>query len=540
MKNSKKLILPILTLMAVTLSSCSFLLNRDTVDGEIDSREINYNMGILDMPHTGNQKVLVVPIDFSDYPSSSLRGGTDGSLDNIRKLFFGDSESTCWESVSSFYDKSSYGKLSISGTVTPWFRATNRASDYSRNSATKNVTDNLSYQAVSWVKENTDISLDEYDCDNDGYIDAVWLVYSAPYVESSASGNADLWWAYTTWNSLNSQDRLEGGPKVVAYSWASYDFMFESGYSKPDAHTYIHETGHLLGLDDYYDVSSNRRSPLGGLAMMDCNIGDNDPFSKYLLGWTKPTVITEPGEYHLKPFESSGEFILIPLSYADNPYGEYIILQYYTPTGLNEFDAVKTYINGLRMYTRPGILMYHVDNRLGRFTYSRETGTYSSWNNTYYNDIDFYRTNSSLFKPVNSNSPYYSYANSTSQALLSLVAANDVSLYNAENRIGYADDRSLFQLGYSFVPNSLSHKGHCGTVIPYGFEVSELTTEEVVLTIQQNIKVLASNQNFFRLNLYSRRRMWILIIRRVKSILHQHVLRTDSDHNLGEQHDEVS
>lgn len=485
MKRLKTLIVPVLSVMAVTLSSCSLLFSRDAVVGEIDSREINYNMGILDMPHTGDQKILVIPIDFSDYPSSSLQGGTNGSLDSIRKLFFGDSSSTGWESVSSYFEKSSYGKLSISGTVTPWYRATNRASDYSRNSATKSVTDNLSYQAVSWAKENTNINLDDYDNDNDGYIDAVWLVYSAPYVESSANGNADLWWAYTTWNSLSSQDRLDGGPEVVAYSWASYSFIFsESHYSKPDAHTFIHETGHLLGLDDYYDVSSNSRSPLGGLTMMDCNIGDIDPFSKYLLGWSKPTyVIKEPGIYHLKPFETTGEFIIIPLSYADNPYGEYMILHYYTPTGLNEQDANNTYVNGLKMYTKPGVLMYHVDNRLGKFTYSRESGTYSSWNNTYYNDIDFYRSNTALYKPVNSNSPYYSYASSTTQALLSLVSAIDKSLYNAENRLGYADDRSLFQLGYSFVPNTLSHKGHCGTVIPYGFEVTSLDADEVVLTI---------------------------------------------------------
>ena len=37
------------------------------------------------------------------------------------------------------------------------------------------------------------------------------------------------------------------------YCFASMDFMFE-GYGKTglDAHTYIHETGHAMGLNDYY------------------------------------------------------------------------------------------------------------------------------------------------------------------------------------------------------------------------------------------------------------------------------------------------
>ena len=41
------------------------------------------------LPSTGNQKILVIPVEFSDYPVSSLKGGERGSLKYIEDAFFG-------------------------------------------------------------------------------------------------------------------------------------------------------------------------------------------------------------------------------------------------------------------------------------------------------------------------------------------------------------------------------------------------------------------------------------------------------------------
>ena len=68
-----------------------------------------------------------------------------------------------------------------------------------------------------------------------------------------------------------------------------------------DAHTFIHETGHLLGLDDYYDYNDYRgaKGGLYGADMMDNNIGDHGSVNKLLLGWIEPTVVCGAGEINI-------------------------------------------------------------------------------------------------------------------------------------------------------------------------------------------------------------------------------------------------
>lgn len=473
----KRLSLFGLALLSLVLSSCN--MGAVKVAGKIDSREINLNLGMIDLPHTGERKILVIPVDFVDYPAALL-GPSALSSASIDAVFFGETAETGWESVSSFYSKSSYGKLKISGQVSSWFRAPQSASYYSAlayRTSSKEVTDNLAYEALTYVQNNCpEIDLGEYDTDQDGNVDAVWLVYSRPYETSS-----DLWWAYTTWSSIERQPKLGDSPKAVTYSWASYDFIYsESHYRLPDAHTFIHETGHLLGLDDYYDVD-NTSNPTGSLAMMDCNIGDHEAFSKYLLDWIEPTVAeSSVTSYTLRPFESSGDALLIPITYAGNPYGEYLLLEYYTPTGLNEQDSSTVYEpNGLQMFTEPGILCYHVDNRLGKFTYNPARG--QTWNGRYYTDIDFYRSNLYSFVPVNSNTPSYSYARDPSQKLLALVSPLDRNLKESDQRIQPATDADLFQLGDSF--QATGKTTNSGEPIPFSFTVAELDGAKAVITI---------------------------------------------------------
>ena len=66
--------------------------------------------------------------------------------------------------------------------------------------------------------------------------------------------------------------------------WASYEFMNDSGTNRIDAHTYIHETGHLLGSDDFY--SNEDYDPVGDLEMQSYNVGDMGAFSKFQFGWS--------------------------------------------------------------------------------------------------------------------------------------------------------------------------------------------------------------------------------------------------------------
>ncbi|MFA6662467.1 MAG: hypothetical protein WCS56_05495, partial [Bacilli bacterium] len=75
--------------------------------------------------------------------------------------------------------------------------------------------------------------------------------------------------------------------------------MDEKGKGIVDAHTFIHETGHLLGAEDYYNYRGTSQ-PLGGLDMMDYNIGDHNLWTKMEYGWVDPIVVTGNAKVTIK------------------------------------------------------------------------------------------------------------------------------------------------------------------------------------------------------------------------------------------------
>ncbi len=327
----------------------------------LDNQAILSNSGIEALNSLGEQKILVVPVNFlnskKSYGDSSLNTFTyDNELTALEKGFFGSSEETGWESVSSYYYKSSYGKLKITGEVTEVVTL-NRESIYYNTLVEKGqspvaITNQLAEECISKLEKKMDLSA--YDQNGDGKIDALWLVYSEDYDVSS-----DLLWAYTT---TSSREQKKKKYKVGTYAWASYDFFNEGSYEKPDAHTFIHETGHILGLDDYYSYDDIPDAPLGALDMMDFNIGDHNAFSKYLLDWVEPRVISDKGTYKLKKFQTTGDCIILAYNYNGTPFCEYLMLEYYTPTDINYKDSNSSYKEGYpKMYSENGLRIIHVD-----------------------------------------------------------------------------------------------------------------------------------------------------------------------------------
>lgn len=447
-----------LVLLLPLLLSCSFMHVNTTVDvtnknGLTFSTYRNY-ASYHDLPSTGESKILVIPVVFTDCTLSETQ--LEEEHTRIENSFFGTFSDTYWESVSSFYQKSSYGKLNITGKV----------SDYYYYSATVVKANSVYYtdnqeptipilrSALSWYKENNDDYLD-YDTDGDGYIDSVWLIYMEDYYEtylkrhptySRYENITTFLWAYTYWDQYSSPN--VNSPTSYSYAWASYKFSYEGSSSSADAHTYIHETGHLLGLDDYYNYdysSSDTTRPVGGLDMMDLNILDHNAFSKYLLNWIEPRVIGESGTYTLNNFQETGDAIIIPSSsWNGSPLDEYLILELYTPTGLNQQDSETSYTgNYPKGFSKYGVKIYHVDARLGKYKIA---------NNIYFdsyasspNDLNSLKKNYYL-KIANSNTP--SRSADSDNKLITLISATGASdTYYSSRSSSLANDSDLFKDG---------------------------------------------------------------------------------------------
>ena len=547
----KKKVLPLFTLFlsSLRLSSCFFLRHPGVFNSSLDNSSRDYpsgsdlayktptygsgyssanrtkeNVGIgrgyRYLPSVGNSKILVVPIETSDYKF------TDNQIDNLQKAFFGTSEENGWESVASFYEKSSYGKLHLSGEISPVISLNATAEELSQESknyakGNQQWTDYLAQKVLSTLDEKTDLDFSSYDTNSDGYIDAVWLVYSVPYDQSS-----DLFWAFTTW--LSSSSSSFDGKKACLYAWASYGFTNQnykvSDYRNTyiDSHTYIHETGHRRGLDDYYsydygekrdDGSTIYDTPIGGLDRMDRNILDHNVFSKYLLGWNKPTVVTksylEANNYQLTlgAYEKNGDALLIPVykdgsrDYNGTPFDEYLRLEYYTPTNLNQLDASTAYYTAPQGYSTSGVLCYHVDARIGKLI--PDSKGQPVWNQEVYDKLPSPDSNwgkQYLYTYLYSNTASYCFDQSRDDEgrsyyrgrLISLMPATGNRINGKASKVGnrvhyhYADNTALYtSKNKSFKDNYSSFLFDDGSKPMFSFRVTSMAENSCILSFTE-------------------------------------------------------
>ncbi len=398
----KKILLLISCSFLILLSSCSIIfveqssfyqeeetefstenLNPDTYDNykncEVSFKSLNYksvyNSFSSDvLPQTGNLNILVLPVEISDYPfdddyKTVLEKGLNGD---------GINDTNYWESLKSFYFKSSYGKVNINCVIADKYESNYSAIGLSQLSKIKtNSSIKMLDKAYNNYIENNGVSsLLQFDSESDGLIDAVITIYSAPTIEEdnyikSIDKNGDLFWAFQNTASTYSQKDVNK-PIYCNYMWLSIDFFYNNrDKNMIDAHTVIHEFGHCFGLDDYYSYD-DFRSPAGGFDMMDSNIGDHCAFTKLSLGWINPIFAYGKSKITLHDFESTGECILVSDNWNYTAFDEFLLIELYTPTNLNELDSTTAYPNCELLYTEPGIKIWHVDNRLIRYNQNKE------------------------------------------------------------------------------------------------------------------------------------------------------------------------
>lgn len=413
------------------------------VDPNFKYQDLQKAGSLNSIPTPGTDiNILVIPIEFTNYTFSTK------TITDINTLFTGTATSTnYWESVTSFYTKSSYGNLNLDFTVAPKYVTgyTPQQAANLNTSSTQYFSTNLLRNAVSNYKStNGNASTQQFDSDSDGYIDAVWMVYSCPNYSNSATieNISTDFWAYVFWDY--TQASSVSSPNSNAYGWASYDFMYEGGgTSKVDGHTYIHETGHLLGLDDYYNYDENSSyKPTGGIDMMDYNVTDHNVWSKMALGWLKPYVVTGNAEITINPAESSGDAILIADDWNGTSFDEFLMLELYTPTGLNKLDSDTAYTGSYpRGYTQAGVRLYHIDSRLGEYNYS---GNFLNYGHPTGSEL-YNNSTSRYYGVANSNTPSYS-ANSDYR-LIHMIQARGTNTFDTGSTGVNAD---LFTTGKSF------------------------------------------------------------------------------------------
>ena len=285
------------------------------------------------MPATGNVKALAIRVGFKDYPLYTEEKDEEGNTvlkdsefcltkDQITDRFLGtDPESASqypYESLSAYYERSSYGKLNITlGDIVDFTSENTR--DYYEEKEFGEKEIELMREILDGIKDEVDLS--EYDSNNDGVADAVYIFYSekpgpptcktfSPHCKSCADYNISL-----------------NGMKLTHFVMLGTD----------EKSTLMHETGHLLGLPDYYSRVIGE-ALFGTSDMMYDNSGDHCGFSKWILGW-----LTDENVIYLDKNDAGSTISLTPVDSlkcqgkklavlsnpkADGPYNKYLLVEY--------------------------------------------------------------------------------------------------------------------------------------------------------------------------------------------------------------------
>ncbi|MTK64581.1 MAG: M6 family metalloprotease domain-containing protein, partial [Methanobacterium sp.] len=314
------------------------------------------------LPSTGNVKVPVLLIDFPDYPH-----GVNETVAQADSKFFGDGNPNNYpyESLKNYYLRSSYGKLNITGTVYGWYTASHVRSYYSNLSSSGNFgigNEALIMEAVNYF-HNQGVNFAQYDNDNNGIIDSLFVKWTGP-----DNGWANFWWAYQSNWEVNTAFTVDG-KKFNKFVWSWYSNS-NQGNPSDSIRTDIHETGHLLGLPDYYDYKAGTGPDggVGGLDMMDSNWGDHNCFSKYILGWINPQIVSSgTKKIVLNPSGTTADSLIIMPGASTNPYKEYFMVQFRKRGSGNDplnYNGTDSGTGWPEDYPNDGILIWHVDATL--------------------------------------------------------------------------------------------------------------------------------------------------------------------------------
>ena len=300
-------------------------------------------------PTTGEQKALVILVEFSD---RTFTYGYESFNNMLNSTGYGS-----YGSARDYYIENSGGNFlpdfDVFGPVT----LSHPMSYYSANDDAK------AYEMVveSCNKLDGEINFADYDRDNDGWVDNVYVFY-AGYGEADGGG-VNTVWPHSANVFRKGTTLLLDGVQIGQYACSNE--LIANTRTMVGIGTFCHEFGHVLGLPDLYSTADSSILTPGYWSLMDhgnyANYGRcpvaMTVYERYFLGWTQPLVISDKSDILLPSIDNNFGY---RINGADAE--EYFILEYRRKTGWDSFAPGE------------GLLVWHID-------YDRDAWNMNSVNN---------------------------------------------------------------------------------------------------------------------------------------------------------------
>ena len=257
-------------------------------------------------PLNGSPKALVILVNFSD--QSFVTATPQTAFTNLLNQS-GYSANGGTGSAKDYFMASSYGKFAPNFDVVGPYTLSNNMEYYGGNDADGyDVKPDYLIADACTAANNAGLDFTQYDTDNDGTLDNVF-VYYAGYNEAEGGSENTIWphrWSLT--DAGFSANRTFDGKIVNDYACTS-ELSGAAGSGMCGIGTFCHEFGHVLGLPDYYHTDDSNNNTLNEWSIMDyggySNNGRTPPlysaYDRFYLGWLTPQEVNTPTDLTLLP-----------------------------------------------------------------------------------------------------------------------------------------------------------------------------------------------------------------------------------------------
>ena len=279
------------------------------------------------IPTTGSQKLLVLPVIVNDYASPPAERNTAAKLSDF---LFGTPSGR--QTVTNYFLQASRGAsagaLQWSGDVMEWRTINHSNTESSQTSGSELMLGNDPLVREALQAFDADIDYSKYDSNGDGCIDWLMVVHSGP--DQAQTYNEKDIRSHFEFYGPAARDSFDGrqiwGSAVVS-AWSPIG-------------TYIHELGHALGLPDLYSYGPPNKSIVGTWSVMDMGMWAGpsqhkgewptgiDPYGLLLLGWASPQVVTTTTAAIpiANPTTTAPTVVKVPLSSLGSPAAQHYLL----------------------------------------------------------------------------------------------------------------------------------------------------------------------------------------------------------------------
>ena len=307
---------------------------------------------VLKAPAATTMYNLVLLVNYADLTITSTTQEFDDLFNEV-----GHTADGATGSVKDYYDEVSYNQLDVVSVVVDPVTISQGYAYYGANSGGFDIRPREMVAEGLAALEARGFDFSSVDGDNDGWIDGLTVIHAGGGEEYSGNDPDYIWshqWALRYTVTYDGTSMRPYHTEPARRGWDSSP----TSWGITRIGVICHETGHFLGLPDFYDYGYDSQGA-GDFCLMAGGSWGNGGITpvhmngvcKYWLGWVIPTEITGGGTYALSQIETAQDMYLMQGPFAST---EYFIVENRQGVG---FDVS---LPG----TERGILIWHVDETI--------------------------------------------------------------------------------------------------------------------------------------------------------------------------------